>query len=488
MKICVLQSSYEDSNSPFKNHDPYADVAQWMPEHTVERQLIRKSIAVQQIRDLAKQGFDVFINLCDGGFDEDRAGLEVVQALERYNVPFTGASSSFYEPSKEHMKMAANYCGVRTPAFVFAYDDNDIESAVNLTFPLIVKHYNGCGSVGMTRNSRCETRDQLFEQARKMIAEFGGALIEEFVEGREFTVLVAENPADEANPFAFMPVECIFAKGETFKHFDLKWIEHTTLNWIPCADEVLGQKLIELSKKIFVGLHGVSYGRTDIRVNKDNEPYFLEINPNCGIFYPKEDAGSADFILFNDPNMGHKAFLDHIIKCALKRHRNKNAKFEVRWFKNTGYGLYAKQAIKEGEVIEKYEEKPQHLVTKTEVSTWVDPIKKAWFDRCAYPISDEVWLIWGENPMEWRPINHSCDPTAWFSGLDIVARRDLKKNEQITLDYATYCGENMASFTCHCRSVGCRTTISGTDYQQPWVLKQYGNHVSPYVKSKSKTN
>ncbi len=101
MRICVLQSSYEESNSPFKEHDPYADPAQWMPEHTYETAYIKKSTAVQQIRDLSRKGFDVFINLCDGGFDEDRAGIEVVYALERYNVPFTGADHSFYDPSKE---------------------------------------------------------------------------------------------------------------------------------------------------------------------------------------------------------------------------------------------------------------------------------------------------------------------------------------------------------------------------------------------------
>jgi len=455
-----------------------------MPEHTFERALIRKATAVQQIRDLVKQGFDVFINLCDGGFDEDRAGIEVVQALERYNVPFTGADSYFYEPSKEHMKMAANYCGVKTPAFVFAYEDSDIEAATHLNFPLIVKHFNGSGSVGMTRDSRVENKEALYTQARRMIKEFGGALIEEFIEGREFTVLVAENPDDDANPFAFLPVECMFAKGETFKHFDLKWVEHNTLTWVPASDEVLSQKLKELSKKVFVGLNGVSYGRTDIRVTSQGEPYFLEINPNCGIFYPRDQAGSADFILFNDPHTGHRAFLEHIIRCAQKRHRNRTPKFEVRWFKHSGYGLYARQNIQAGETIIRNEEKPHYLVSKSEVDGWTDPVKKNWVKACGYPISDNVYVIWGENPVEWQPINHSCEPTAWFSGLDIVAKTDIQKNQQITLEYATFCGEAMDSFNCHCRSSNCRKTISGTDYKQPWVQKQFGDHVSTWVLSK----
>lgn len=38
----------------------------------------------------------------------------MVKALEMLSVPFTGASSEFYEPSKETMKMVANYEGVRS--------------------------------------------------------------------------------------------------------------------------------------------------------------------------------------------------------------------------------------------------------------------------------------------------------------------------------------------------------------------------------------
>jgi len=49
----------------------------------------------------------------------------------------------------------------------------------------------------------------------------------------------------------------------------------------------------------------------------------LEINPNCGIFYPappdQPDAlGSADFILLHDP-MGHVGFIEHIMQAAIER-------------------------------------------------------------------------------------------------------------------------------------------------------------------------
>jgi len=39
---------------------------------------------------------------------------------------------------------------------------------------------------------------------------FEGALIEEFVEGREFTCLVAETIEENGDPRTFTPMECMF--------------------------------------------------------------------------------------------------------------------------------------------------------------------------------------------------------------------------------------------------------------------------------------
>jgi len=493
MKICVLQSSYEDSNAPFKDFDPYCDPSYFFPKdhkiHTFDKMLIKKATASQQIRDLALMGYDAVINLCDGAHDEDRAGLEVVHLLEKYNIPYTGANSKFYEPTKEMMKMVAYYYGVRTPSYVFAYNDDDIEEASNsLNYPMIVKHFNGYSSVGMTRKSRVTNKEELYTMARKMIDTYKGALIEEFVDGREFTVLVAENPDDDLNPLAFTPVECKFKEGESFKHFDLKWKEYENISWTACTDAALGEQMKEMTKKIFVALGGTGYGRADLRVNEKNEPYFLEINPNCGIFYPApiDDPaalGSADFILILD-KMGHVKFTDHIINCAIKQAKKREKNFEIVFRPSSGYGMYAKKDIKEGQLVNRFEGTPHHVISKSYVEReWKDPMMKKWFQQYAYPLTDELFTIWSENPEEWAQVNHSCDPNCWLIGLDVYAKRNIKKGEQITMEYATFCTDNMQTFNCMCKSPQCRGSITGTDYLKPF-LEKYSNHISDYVKTK----
>ena len=60
-----------------------------------------------------------------------------------------------------------------------------------MNYPLIVKHYNGYSSIGMTKDSRCPNAEQLRVMARKMIAEFGGALIEVCISCLKLFVLSA---------------------------------------------------------------------------------------------------------------------------------------------------------------------------------------------------------------------------------------------------------------------------------------------------------
>lgn len=308
LKVCVLCDALWEDFTP----------APFLQNYAWEMYYIHKASAVEQVTELAQMDFDVFLNLCDGAADEDRPGLEVVQTLERFHVPFTGADTTFYEPTREMMKDVCRLNGLGAPGGLHAFSLADVDRAVQeLRFPLIVKHPNSYGSIGLTPTSRVETVPKLYAQAQMMIDTFGEALIEEFIDGREFTVLVLENPKDPLDPFAYPPVEFLFPPGETFKHFEMKMTTYRQMQIVPCFDVALAEKLMDMAKKVFVGLHGVSYGRCDIRVNFQGEPFLLEINPNCALFYP-EEYGSADLIILNDLE-GYPGFVSRIFKAAIAR-------------------------------------------------------------------------------------------------------------------------------------------------------------------------
>lgn len=318
MRICLLTTQDLDAD-PFPEDDWPCDPRPFFPEAEWHVETLTKATSVQQTLRVIQEGFDVYFNLCDGAADQDVPGIEVVETLEQYGVAFTGATSEFYEPTRVQMKEACERVGIKSPRWVLAKDDEDVErAAATLRFPLFVKHHSSYSSVDLSRASRVASPGGLRRQARKIMNRHGFALIEEFIEGIECTVLVAENADDPAHPVTYVPMQYRFPEGESFKHSDMKWVEYDKLASFPVGDPLLAARLRDISARFFVALNGASFGRCDIRVDGAGTPWMLEINANCGVYYPPADAGSADLCLMEDP-AGHEGFTRQLIEAALRR-------------------------------------------------------------------------------------------------------------------------------------------------------------------------
>ncbi len=483
MRVSVLDDVYDCPAWETTPDDWRVDPTPFLKEHDWRVVGLTKETVVPTLTHLVRAGVDVFFNLCAGAWDEESPGIEVVQALERLDVPFTGATSEFFEPSREAMKRVCSTWGIAFPDYVLARCDEDIDrAAATLPFPLIVKHPSSYSSIDLTRHSRVETTFALRYRARRMMEKYGAALIEEFIEGREFTVLVAENPDDPSRPVTYVPVEFLFPEGESFKHTDLKWKDYHTMEEVPLHDGELGMRLRETAADFFLGMRGASFGRCDLRMDLDGRLYMLEINPNCGVYYAPSDPGSADLALLNDA-AGHQGFTDLLLRAAVARHGRRQRGWEVRSTPGNGYTVTAARPIRAGELIIPFQGTPHTLVTRSWVEGGWDDRKKGWFRDYAWPLTDEVWVTWPDDPEDWKPINHSCDPNAWLDGLDVVARRDIGKGEEIRMDYATYGGNILSPFECTCGSPECRGRIREDDHLQTF-MEAYGPHLSDYVRRK----
>jgi D-alanine-D-alanine ligase len=223
------------------------------------------------------------------------------------------------------MKEACERIGIATPAYVVAKTTTDVEHAAEtLQFPLFVKHYSSYASVDISKRSKVMTPAGLRIQARKIMSRHGAALIEEYIAGRECTVLVAENPDDPQRPITYTPVQYTFPKGEQFKHADLKWVSFEGLSTSPVDDPVLDARLRDEVARFFVEIQGASFGRCDLRIDASGVPFMLEINANCGVFYRPDAYGSADFCLSLDPE-GHSGFARLLVQLALRGRQPRSA-------------------------------------------------------------------------------------------------------------------------------------------------------------------
>ena len=99
MRVCVLTDEDPEDFNPA----PYLGGFDW--------QMVTLTDPVKDVlRNLAARNeCDVYLNLCEGheeGAEWKYQGIDVVRALEELNLPFTGADSTFFDPTREEMQAA----------------------------------------------------------------------------------------------------------------------------------------------------------------------------------------------------------------------------------------------------------------------------------------------------------------------------------------------------------------------------------------------
>jgi hypothetical protein len=463
MKVCVLQPDYSTTDVDYKNYDPVRDLSKLLPGHTVHTVLLNKLTTYKQLKALRKEGYDIFVNLCEGYLDWSVPSIDVIHSLDALNLPYTGPTALLYDPPKTLMKYVATTVGVKTPDFAHVYGDEDLaDYTKHLKFPMFVKPTKAGDSLGVDDFSLVRDMAALEKKVKTLVEQdYDDILIEDYIPGREFTVLVVANINPPYGCGSLKPIEYKFPKGYQFKTYALKTSElHTDVNK-PIDDPDLEARLRRSAEKIFNGFGGQGYARMDFRVNEKGEIYFLEINFTCSVFYSEGMEGSADYILNNDP-IGKHGFLKHIIADGIARHAAKQKKYRVRADALHGYGIVAQQPLKKGDVIFRLEGTPQRIITKRYVEKYWSAAQLKDFRHYAYPISDKVFILWDNDPEYWAPQNHSCEPNTAYDGLNLVATRDIRLDEELTLDYADLLDENLQPFECRCGTPNCRKTVSGT--------------------------
>ncbi len=310
LKVCVLQPDYATSNVDYQYYDPARNLSSLLPDAHVEHVLLNKLTTYKQLLALKEKQFDIFVNLCEGYLEWEVPSIDVIHTLDLLNLPYTGPTANLYDPPKELMKYVAYSEGVKTPTYHLVKSIADIES-INTPFPLFVKPAKAGDSLGIDHASLVHNKAELLHKVTTILKEYPELLVEEYIQGREFTVLVAAKPEGKGC-ISFKPIEYIFPEGFQFKTYSLKTSElHPGAN-IPCNDPRIEQELRKDAEKIFNCFSGKGYARLDFRMNENGELYFLEINFTCSVFYSEGLEGSADFIL-NYDGIGKSGFLKHII-------------------------------------------------------------------------------------------------------------------------------------------------------------------------------
>lgn len=263
---------------------------QWLPVRLDEAAATIARLA----HDLDRE--TVVFNLCDGDELDGFPGVSVVRELERFRIPFTGADRNFYHLStyKSLMHEALVSHGVYSPPLVKILNPSKdvVIAATRIGFPCIVKLDIGAnglglsavGSVALNEEQLASRVEALWNDERRRER---GVLVQKFLTGREFSILLTGSAHRSAHIKIYPPLEKVFgdqiALEQRIMYEDCRHdAQHSDYGFID--DDDLIEVLCETARQAFLALDGRGYARIDMRLDPDtNRPGILEVNANCGL-------------------------------------------------------------------------------------------------------------------------------------------------------------------------------------------------------------
>jgi D-alanine-D-alanine ligase len=198
--------------------------------------------------------------------------------FDMMNLPYTScnAATSALTFNKRYTVAVANMAGIPVAKSVhlFKHTPYDLEQVLSsLTLPLFVKPNNGGSSIGMSKVTEPFHLKQALEKAFK---EDDQVLVEQMIQGREFTVGVYKSRGE----ISVLPItEVIAHKEKDFFDFEAKYGGKST-EITPAEISHDWKSQLEITAKM---IYQVFNCRGVVRIDfiynaEENKPYMLEIN------------------------------------------------------------------------------------------------------------------------------------------------------------------------------------------------------------------
>jgi len=243
---------------------------------------------------------DVIFNLCESVGNESIHEMHVAGLYELMGIPYTGASAFVLGSclSKVRTKEVLRSHGLPVPRFqVFRNVTSIGADDVQVPFPAIVKPSQEDASLGIESDSIVDNLAALKKKVRRIFQTYDQpALVEEYIDGREINVAIIGNKRPIPLPISeidFGKLPSDYPKIVTYR---AKWIQGSVeydgtvgVCPAPLAPEV-EKNVRELALKAYRVMGCRDYARIDMRLDKDNNPFIIEVNPNPDI---SDDAGFA---------------------------------------------------------------------------------------------------------------------------------------------------------------------------------------------------
>jgi D-alanine-D-alanine ligase len=266
---------------------------------------------------------DIVFNLLEEFLGRQDFDHHVVSFLELMQVPYTGCHPRglMLARDKALSKKLLAYHHLAVPKFAAFARGRRVHRPKGLEFPLIVKSQIHEASLGISQASIVENDEKLRERVTFIHQRHGSdAIVEQYVDGREFYVGVIGNSRLEVLPvwelvFENMPPGSSSIATAHVKHNpDYQRRRGIYQQHADDLEPSFVENVRRTTRRIAHILDLDGYNRIDYRLGTDGKLYFLEANPNPDIAKSEEFASAAE-----EAGRSFPELIQRILQLGLQR-------------------------------------------------------------------------------------------------------------------------------------------------------------------------
>jgi D-alanine-D-alanine ligase len=270
---------------------------------------------------------DIVFNIAEG-FGGAARESHIPAMLEVLNIPYTASDPVTISicHDKSRCKEVLSYYNIPTPHFYIA--ENTINGYPKVKFPSFVKPLHEGSSKGIYNSSLVNNKKDLNKEISRIKKDYSQpALIEDFIDGREFTVAALGNGENiRVLPIVEINLSSVPEGFNQIYSYEVKWFFDTRENKLDiftCPAKVsdeLRKKIENLVLDAYKVLRIRDWARFDVRCDRQENPYIIEVNPLPGIL-PNPDDNSCFPKAAREVGMDYDSLIQTVLNLAIERNK-----------------------------------------------------------------------------------------------------------------------------------------------------------------------
>jgi D-alanine-D-alanine ligase len=339
LKVAVGGSKYaSDEFAEWDNPETIEAIAAALGQrHTIVKVDCDPKRLPEIIATLIKEKPDICFNIAEGSGHLSREA-QMPAICEMLGLRYTASDVLTLATTldKARTKEILHYHQILTPAFEVVHDEAELQDLLHVRWTewkfashstLIVKPLHEGSSKGIFERSVVKSHSELGNQVREVLTTYKQpAIIEAFLEGREFTVAMIGNGNNvQVLPIVELLFEHLPKDSNKIYSYEAKWLWDEPNNPVEVfhcpaniSDE-LRYEIEDLCRKAYAAMRCRDWARIDVRIDNVGRPNIIEVNPLPGIL-PNPNEHSCFPMAARKAGLDYNALINRVLDEACKRY------------------------------------------------------------------------------------------------------------------------------------------------------------------------